>query len=606
MSDSEIAIAITDVSRVFKRYRHPGYRVMEAFGLPLPKNAYDEFWALRGISLELRRGESLGLIGQNGAGKTTLLNIVCGRLRPSTGTVTVRGTIQALMDVGTGFHPEFTGRENIFSALAYQGITGRAAKAEFDEIVEFSELAEFIDQSVKTYSSGMYARLAFSTATAITPDVLIIDEVLGAGDAYFSAKCVDRMRRLMKDAGATVLFVSHDIAAVQRMCDRAVWIERGQIRMEGDTLDISKSYYADVNAREEARLRAQTTLAIARMRRRDGDTRVEGVARQFLFRLVAATGEMPRSSHPIRRIAMVTTDNRRFEVLPGAPMDNDGAHPASISTDPEFVLWSRPKTIAGELVRCFEDTGGSDRQAPIWFQDPSGTGWLAEAIEIEHAAVADDPIAIEIYEPGGYRRLGLLTAPEPTQGWRTERFAVADTHPLEPDVAEAGPREKWQSDEARFTRIDAYNAATGMRQHVFRLGEPIVFRITVELRAPVPQCWLACIIFDALGNRVSLLVNEINQGIECGQSEIRFQVDQLSFRQGEYVVSFELLPIFDYNWSGPQRIPYLCHWDRCIYFKVDEDYHGTILLGLVALTAQVTVVPANQAAQRPLTFDAAE
>ena len=136
------------------------------------------------------------------------------------------------MEIGTGFHPEFTGRENVFAALAYQGVTGREAKERFEDIVEFSELLDFIDQPVKTYSSGMYARLAFSTATAITPDVLIIDEVLGAGDAYFSAKCVERIQHLTREAGATVLFVSHDISAVQRMC-RPRYLDRSRADTPG-------------------------------------------------------------------------------------------------------------------------------------------------------------------------------------------------------------------------------------------------------------------------------------------------------------------------------------------------------------------------------------
>ena len=260
MSD-EISITVRDVSRVFKRYRHPRYRVLEALGFPLPKNAYDEFWALHGISLAVRRGESLAIIGQNGAGKSTLLSIVCGRLQPSSGSVSVRGEIQALMDLGTGFHPEFTGRQNIYSALSYQGITGRAANDRLDDIVDFSELAEFIDQPVKTYSSGMYARLAFSAATAIVPDVLIIDEILAAGDAYFAGKCADRMRRLTKEAGATVLFVSHDMASVQHLCEQAVWLERGRIKMAGPTLEISKAYYASVMEREEA-LNLATALSV--------------------------------------------------------------------------------------------------------------------------------------------------------------------------------------------------------------------------------------------------------------------------------------------------------------------------------------------------------
>ena len=263
---SDIAISIDRVARMFKRYRNPRYRVMEALGLRLPKNAYDEFWALRDISFTVRRGERVALIGRNGAGKSTLLNIVCGRLRPSSGSATVQGRIQALMELGTGFHPDFTGRENVLSSLAYQGISGARALALVDEVIDFSELDDFIDQPIKTYSAGMYARLAFSTATVFDPDVLIIDEVLGAGDAYFAAKCTERMRRLTLETGATVLFVSHDLASVERLCHRAIWIERGQIHMSGSTREVSKSYHASILEQEEARLRARTSMAVSRMR----------------------------------------------------------------------------------------------------------------------------------------------------------------------------------------------------------------------------------------------------------------------------------------------------------------------------------------------------
>jgi ABC-type polysaccharide/polyol phosphate transport system ATPase subunit len=454
MSNSEIAISIADVSRMFKRYRHNGYQVMDALGLPLPKNAYDEFWALRAISLEVRRGESLGLIGQNGAGKSTLLNIVCGRLRPTSGSIKVLGTIQALMDIGTGFHPEFTGRENIFSALAYQGVTGRAARAEFEDIVEFSELADFIDQPVKTYSSGMYARLAFSTATAITPDVLIIDEVLGAGDAYFSAKCVERMRRLMRDTGATVLFVSHDIGAVQRTCDRAVWIDHGRIRMEGKTLDISKAYYADVNAREEARLRAKTTLAISAMRQR----------------LVG--------NHT------------------GASLD-DG---------------SLPRAMAENL-----DGEGAD----------------------------------------------------------ADENQPADS--------------KWETAEARFLAARPCNADTRGAQYIFRLGEPLLFKIAVELRVSLPMWWLACSLYDHLGNRVISAIHHFEEGADRGRYDLEVRFDPVNLRQGDYVVSLDALPMFDPNWRDDVRLPYLCHWDRCVYFKIEEDYHGVIPLGIVAVPIAVSV-----------------
>jgi ABC-type polysaccharide/polyol phosphate transport system ATPase subunit len=525
MFDSTIAIAVTDVSRMFKRYRHPRYRVMEALGLPLPKGAYDEFWALRGISLELERGDSLGLIGQNGAGKSTLLNIVCGRLQPSSGSITVRGNVQALMELGTGFHPEFSGRENILSSLAYQGVIGREARRRVDEIIDFSELADFIDQPVKTYSTGMYARLAFSTATAIVPDVLIIDEVLGAGDAYFAAKCAERMHRLTKESGATVLFVSHDIQAVQRLCERAIWIDHGEIRMAGAAFEVSKAYYADVNAREEARLRAQTTSAVARMRGRD---EAAGLAEEGA------------------KIEQVAVADQQSSIAP-----------------------------QGEIL---------DRRL--------GLSILAYAQEGQYGTFAVSADAAETYAQGSQEQAATERAPD--------GFASDDA------CRASRARDKWETQEGRFTDISTCSVATGMRQHVFGRGEPVMFRIDLELADAVPVCWLACVIYDDLGNRVSLLVEELRRGLAAGRSEITLRIDHINLRQGEYVVSFDLLPVFDYNWAEPYRLPYLCHWDRCIFFKIDESYHGVISLGLVALSATVTIgspaVPVSEALAR----DAAE
>ncbi len=610
MSEENTAIAVHDVSRVFKRYRHPRYRVFEALGLPLPKNACDEFWALRGISLEIRRGESLAIIGQNGAGKSTLLSIICGRLQPSSGSVRVRGAIQALMDLGTGFHPEFTGRQNIYSALAYQGITGRDAAERFEEIVDFSELAEFIDQPVKTYSTGMYARLAFSTSTAIVPEVLIIDEILGAGDAYFAGKCTERMRRLTKETGATVLFVSHDISSVQRLCERAIWLDRGRIKAEGPTLDISKAYYASVIEREEARLRAQTSQAVSRMRRRDGSDEGCSDEQEMLFRLVVADGGLPTLSHAVHRLALVFDGGKRFEVWLGEPMDNDVTQPGYIQTDPSLMIWSRPTLTAGRRVRCLEDTGGIYAHAPIFFRVPADLAGSARLFEIEHDAAPGEEIAIELHEPGGFRRLGLLTQNDRTRVWRIDEVAIAPTAPdvfvgdtgvadvcstMGNDVAPSdggpldAPRDKWETEEARFLRISTCEATGAADRHIFGLGDAITFKITIEIRVRLPICWLAGIIFDAQGNRVFLGVHKFEAGLALGKTEVLFRLDRPNIRQGEYVGSFELLPMFDYHWPHSHRIPFLCHWDRCIYFKVNEDYSGSIALGLVELPVAVVI-----------------
>src|SRR4051812_45482837 len=424
MSDRAAAIRIDKLSRMYKRYRQPRHRVLDALGFKLSPNDFDEFWALRDISFTVGRGERVGLVGRNGAGKSTLLSIVCGRLMPTAGSVTVNGKVQALMELGTGFHPEFTGRQNILASLAYQGVTGARARGLLEEIVDFSELEEFIEQPVKTYSSGMYARLAFSTATAIEPDLLIIDEILGAGDAYFASKCADRMRRLTEDSGATVLFVSHDITSVQALCTRAIWIERGQLHMEGDTLSVSKSYYASILKQEEERLRARTASAIARMRRRSSEgTSAAEEEEQILFRFITASGEEPQQAHPIRRLVLHTENGPIRELRPGMPMDNDTDQPSFLMSDRQYVTWSAPTEALGETVRAVAPTGGEYNHAPFCFKVTPGAETRSMELEIEYLPNETEPLSVDFLDGTEYRRLGLLEA-GPNGQWRVATFPV--------------------------------------------------------------------------------------------------------------------------------------------------------------------------------------
>ncbi len=250
---SEHAIDIQGLSKAYRIFRNSRWRLLDVFGLPVPRSSYEECWALQDVNLSVPAGQRLGIVGSNGAGKSTLVKIVAGLVTPTRGTVNVRGTVQALMELGTGFHPEFTGRENVFAALAYLGVTGAEARRSFDEIVDFSELHAVIDHPLLTYSSGMYARLAFSVATSVKPEVLIVDEILSAGDAYFSGKCLRRMRQLT-DRGATVLFVSHDLRAIQALCTRALWLDRGKIVEDGDPLTVVRAYYRAAQEEENRRI----------------------------------------------------------------------------------------------------------------------------------------------------------------------------------------------------------------------------------------------------------------------------------------------------------------------------------------------------------------
>ena len=227
------------------RYTRPTERIetLKEYAIRRLKRGvrFDQFWALRGVSLELGQGESLGVIGPNGAGKTTMLKVIARVLRPTEGRVRVRGNVAPLLEFGAGFHPELTGRENIFLNGALLGFTRREMEAKYGRIVAFSEMAEFIDAPLRTYSSGMVARLGFAVASDVTPDVLLLDEVLAVGDESFRRKSAARMNEF-KAQGATLILVTHSMQNVVDMCQRALWLERGQVRALGPATEVTAAY----------------------------------------------------------------------------------------------------------------------------------------------------------------------------------------------------------------------------------------------------------------------------------------------------------------------------------------------------------------------------
>ncbi|KAB0675919.1 ABC transporter ATP-binding protein [Aureimonas leprariae] len=232
---------------VTKRYRLGGgskEQLADVLGLSRffgRRQKKQEFLALDDVSFQLERGRRMGLIGRNGAGKTTLLKLISGNYRPTSGSIDVNGSIQALMTMGQGFHPDYTGRENIDASLHYNGLSRRQAADAFEDVVEFCELGPFLDQPFRTYSSGMQSRLMFATATAIRPDILIIDEVMGAGDAYFLAKSKQRVDRIISD-GCTLLLVSHAMQQVLELCDEVIWLEGGRVNMIDEAFRVVKAY----------------------------------------------------------------------------------------------------------------------------------------------------------------------------------------------------------------------------------------------------------------------------------------------------------------------------------------------------------------------------
>jgi lipopolysaccharide transport system ATP-binding protein len=245
---SELAIAAQGLGKCYSLYEQPGDRLKQlVWGRWRSAPYYRDFWALKDVNFNVAKGEVLGIVGRNGAGKSTLLQMVCGTLQPSAGQLSVNGRVAALLELGAGFNPDFTGRENVYMNAAILGLNRTEVDARLDDILAFADIGRFVDQAVKTYSSGMYMRLAFAVATSVEPDILVIDEALSVGDGAFARKSFDRIMG-MKEAGKTILFCSHSMYQVEALCSRALWMEGGTLRMAGSAAEVTAAYQSSLNA----------------------------------------------------------------------------------------------------------------------------------------------------------------------------------------------------------------------------------------------------------------------------------------------------------------------------------------------------------------------
>ena len=247
MSSNDIAIRVQGLSKRYEIYANPRDRLKQ-FVLPrlqrlagqTTKQYFREFWAVKDVSFEIKKGETVGIIGRNGSGKSTLLQMICGTLSPTHGSIQTNGRIAALLELGSGFNPEFTGRENVYMNAAVLGLSNEEIDVRFNDIVAFADIGDFIEQPVKTYSSGMMVRLAFAVIAHVDANILVVDEALAVGDAFFTQKCMRFLRSFMKTG--TVLFVSHDTGSVKNLCSYAVWLEKGQAIQEGSPKEVCELY----------------------------------------------------------------------------------------------------------------------------------------------------------------------------------------------------------------------------------------------------------------------------------------------------------------------------------------------------------------------------
>lgn len=258
----ELAISARNLGKAYRFYKRPFDRLKQ-MAWRGKRIYFEEFWALRRVNLDIYRGETVGIIGRNGAGKSTLLQILCGTVLPTEGELSVRGRIAALLGLGAGFNPEFTGRDNVFVNAAVLGLTEEQIRDRFDDIVAFADIGEFIDHPVKTYSSGMFARLAFAVVIHVDPEILIVDEILAVGDAAFQRKCLEKFYQI-RDGGCTILFVSHDPYQVKTLCRRALYLSHGEPVAYGPAEDVIDRYTYDMeqlNARSRVVVQKPTEAA---------------------------------------------------------------------------------------------------------------------------------------------------------------------------------------------------------------------------------------------------------------------------------------------------------------------------------------------------------
>ncbi|MGC8928610.1 MAG: ABC transporter ATP-binding protein [Myxococcota bacterium] len=604
---SDIALKITSLGKAYRLYSRQSDKILDSLGINrllfYKKNYYQEFWALKDINMIVEKGERVGIIGRNGAGKSTLLKIIAGNITPTEGKIVVNGRVDALMELGTGFHPEFTGRENIRAALGLYGLSPKEIKRLEDEIIDFAELDEFIDYPIKTYSAGMYARLAFSVSTMLKPDILIIDEILGAGDAYFAGKCIERMKRLTEESGATVLFVSHDISSVQNLCSRCIFIDKGRIVEDGDSITVSKKYMAMIREMENNRLKLKSLGLV----KKDATIiNTEYGKNALLFHFIEENWERIRGEYPILKIEMRIEGNSSSSIESikcGEPMDNDSSRDSYLITSPKYTDWSNPERINGSLVRFVKDCDGIYKHAPFIFKFPAHlSDFESVKISIQYLDTYMGKLILEIYNGKGYMKVGELIFNN--SGERLEVvFDITDLiKELKDkngdnavdnysDKVELGKEEKTY--ELRTTG-DIYGEERGLieqvmildseqiERYVFITREFMRIRIFFNASREIVEPVFVVAIYRTDGtvaNQVISSKDNVRIPKISGRGFVDVIYDPLMIGEGDYIISVGIFKTVDL--SSRVESPSYCVHDRRYLLKVRQPHNIKIPLGIV-------------------------
>lgn len=398
---NEVVIEAVDLAKIYRLYTRPHYRFLDMFGLLRKKEGrYTEHAALAGITLRICRGEKVGIIGRNGAGKSTFLKMVTKTIEPTSGSIKTYGQVHALLQIGTGFHPDFTGRENVFSYLANLGITGKKAERRFQEILEFAELEEYIDQPVKTYSTGMGMRLMFATSTAIDPDILVLDEVLGVGDAYFARKSFERMEQMCTKNKTTLLLVSHDIYSVAKFCERMIWIDHGKMIIDSNSQNVLKAYEDSVRIQEESR------------QRKINEQRLKAIIpaeKEFLTLELSTPNNQPLNEPIFFSQIKIKASKDEEASIPLFNEKNKSRNTSHLNFD--HGCWGSSIQIGNRMVRPMLNHGSSFHKVCATFVVPKDSVFTdinKISLEIFYCSSPPDRLCAKLFFKGESHEMGLL------------------------------------------------------------------------------------------------------------------------------------------------------------------------------------------------------
>jgi lipopolysaccharide transport system ATP-binding protein len=450
------AITLHGVGKRYRLFTKPLYRLLDLFGAcPASARYYSEHVAVDTVDLTIGRGEKVAIIGRNGAGKSTLLKLITGLVRPTSGSVEVRGRVSNLLQIGSGFHPDFTGRQNVYASLAHQGIAGAAATRLFEEILAFAEIEEYVDQPMKTYSTGMCSRLMFASSVVIKPEILIVDEILGVGDAYFAHKSFERMRALCSEGGTTLLLVTHDIYSALNLCDRFIWLDRGEVKFDGDGKSAISLYESSIKEQEEHSLRRQNAAGLAPIS--------ESGFVNVLLR--SPTGFALAAPLAIDTLEVTLAGGRTtsLQLAQGA----DGWNLlAEGNLGPTQI-------VDGRACRVLKTSGSIYHKAEWAVALPPGGD--VESVRVGWRYSGDDPVDLRVFTPD--RRLLVAGKLEGGSHWREQVFARAETALKELDLLK---QTDYGSGQARIAQVQFLDA-DGRDVVEVRHGDALTVRIHARI-----------------------------------------------------------------------------------------------------------------------------